>query len=85
MGDETSPIAPRSAVNMENVMEVNGKTKSKTTTMRLMKSTGNTYVYHEEGHDKIRQVFPTVYLQKHNFGASNSTPPDTIRVTVEWE
>lgn len=59
--------------------------RSKVVVMQLMKSTGNTHVYHEEGHDRHKQVFPTVYLQKQNFYPASDSPPDKITVTVEWE
>jgi hypothetical protein len=58
-----------------------GKVK-RTATLQLMKSTSGTYVYHEEGHEKSKHVFPTIYVQKHNFVG---TPPDKITVTMEWE
>jgi len=58
--------------------------QTKTTRLRLLKSTGNTHVYQEEGHERHKQVFPTIYVQKHNFGAFDATPPDTIEVTMTW-
>lgn len=56
----------------------------KTVTLQLMKSTGNTHVYHEEGHERSQQAFPTIYVQKHVFGANGATPPDKIEVTINW-
>lgn len=56
---------------------------TRTTTLQLMKSTGNTHVYHEEGHERHRQVFPTIYVQKSVFGLGS--PPDKIEVTMNWE
>jgi hypothetical protein len=62
----------------------NNAQRTKTVTMQLMKSTGNTHVYHEEGHERAKQVFPTVYIQKHVFGPNGAQAPDKIRVTVEF-
>jgi hypothetical protein len=59
--------------------------RSKTVVMQIMKSTGNTHVYTEEGHERHKQVFPTVYVQKHNFGSNGAEPPMTIEVTMKWE
>jgi hypothetical protein len=64
-------------------METAANSKTKSTVLKLMKSTGNTHVYHEEGHERHKQVFPTIYVQKHNFDP-NYPAPDTIRVTMEW-
>jgi hypothetical protein len=55
---------------------------TKTTTLQLMKSTGNTHVYHEEGHERHKQVFPTIYVQKQ---VLSDPPPDKVTVTIEWE
>jgi hypothetical protein len=65
-------------------METATQQHSKTRTLKLMKSTGNTHVYQEEGNDRGKQVFPTVYLQKHNFMPSSAPPPDTIELTLTW-
>lgn len=59
--------------------------RTKTTTLQLMKSTGNTHVYHEEGHDRNRQVFPTIYVQKQIFDSNGVAPPDKVEVTISWE
>jgi hypothetical protein len=55
--------------------------REKTVTLQLMKETGNTYVYREEGHERHKQTFPIIYAQKHNFVGS---PPVKIEVTMKW-
>lgn len=65
-------------------MESQSQPIVKTAVLKLMKSTGNTHVYQEEGHERHKQVFPTIYVQRHNFGPSGSPPPDTIEVTMAW-
>lgn len=60
-------------------------TVTKTTTLRLLKSTGNTHVYQEETRERHKQIFPTIYVQKQNFMPAYDSPPETIQVTLSWE
>jgi hypothetical protein len=41
-------------------------------------------VLRRKGNERSKQVFPTVYLQKHNFMPSSAPPPDTIELTLTW-
>ncbi len=57
-----------------------------TATLFYEKSTKHTHVYSEGGAalaDRSKAVFPTVYLQKHIFGA-DAVPPAKVTIAVSW-